>query len=151
MQHPGEVIQLTDVAGIFGSAYSATARIKLAENAFKTTGIEPFDPDVINDDLFARSLETDQPRDAPTNQPNMAADENENAEMFPPPIEENPLFQQDEEVVPGTPGQLLQQKVSIQIILPLPKAKGRDTKAKRTAQKSEVGTSSPFNTILEEK
>lgn len=151
VQHPGEVIKLTDVAGIFRSAYSATARIKLAENAFKTTGIEPFDPDVIPDDLFAPSLVTDQPRDAPTNQPNVAADENENAEMFPPPIEENPLFQQDEEVVPGTPGQLLHQKVSIQTILPLPKAKGRDTKAKRPAQKSEVVTSSPFKKILEEK
>lgn len=78
---------------------------------------------MISDDLFAPSLVTDQPRDAPTNQPNMAADENENAEMFPPPIEENPLFQPDEEVVPGTPGQLLHLKVSIQTILPLPKAK----------------------------
>lgn len=59
VQHPGEVIKLTDVAGIFRSAYSATAKIKLAENAFKTTGIEPFD--VISDDLFAPSLVTDQP------------------------------------------------------------------------------------------
>lgn len=55
----------------------------------------------------------------------MAADENENAEMFPPPIEEDPLFQQDKEVVPGTPGQLLHHEVSIQTILPLPKVKGR--------------------------
>lgn len=60
----------------------ATAKIKLAENAFKTTGIEPFDPDVISDDLFAPSLVTDQPRDNPTNQLNMAADENETLKFF---------------------------------------------------------------------
>lgn len=47
IQHPGEVIKLTDVAGIFRSAYSATAKIKLAETAFKVTGIKPFDLDII--------------------------------------------------------------------------------------------------------
>lgn len=30
VQHPGEVIRLTDVAGIFKEAYIATARVKLA-------------------------------------------------------------------------------------------------------------------------
>lgn len=53
--------------------------------------------------------------------------------------------------MPGTPGKLLHQKVSIQTIFPLPKAKERDTKAKRPAQKSEVVTSSPIKKILEEK
>ncbi|KAJ8875166.1 hypothetical protein PR048_023061 [Dryococelus australis] len=61
VQHPGEVIRLTDVAGIFKEAYTATARVKLAGKAFEVTGIKPFNPDVLNEELFAPSLVTEQP------------------------------------------------------------------------------------------
>lgn len=61
VQHPGQVIKLTDIAGIFKAAYSVTAKMSLAEKAFKVTGIEPYDPDVIKEELYAPSLVTDQP------------------------------------------------------------------------------------------
>ena len=66
VQHPGQVIKLTDLAGIFKEAYSSTAKVKLAEKAFQVTGIEPFDPDVIDDELFAPSLVTDKAMDETT-------------------------------------------------------------------------------------
>ncbi|KAJ8892191.1 hypothetical protein PR048_004771 [Dryococelus australis] len=46
--------------GIFGAACSATVRVQLAERAIKATGIEPFDPDIISEDLFTPSLVTTQ-------------------------------------------------------------------------------------------
>ncbi|GBM09656.1 hypothetical protein AVEN_60283-1 [Araneus ventricosus] len=41
VQNPGKVITLYKVSGIFQKAYSATARVQLAEKAFRVTGIEP--------------------------------------------------------------------------------------------------------------
>lgn len=66
MQHPGQIIRLTDVAVIFREAYSATAKTKMAENAFKATGIEPFDPNVIDESLYAPSSITDHDPEHPT-------------------------------------------------------------------------------------
>ncbi|KAJ8866961.1 hypothetical protein PR048_032823 [Dryococelus australis] len=41
--------------------YTTTAPVKLAEKAFEVIGIEPFNTDVINEDLLTPSLVTDQP------------------------------------------------------------------------------------------
>lgn len=137
VQHPGEVIKLTDVGGIFKEAYTATARVKLAEKAFEVTGIEPFNPDVINEELFAPSLVTDQPLNKV---PAESADlDNSLPEEEPTPSENY------------TSNKII---VNIHSILPLPQNKGKETanqKRKRPSQKSEIITSSPFKKLLEEK
>lgn len=149
VQHPGEVIKLTDIAGIFRSAYSATAKIKLAETAFKVTGIEPFDPDIIPEEAFAPSLVTDQQLvETPIDQQTNASVEG-NAS----PIAANQAFTEEQPIIPEEvyAGEA-KPKVSITTIFPLPKAAIKENvKGKRPAQKSEIVTSSPFKDRLEEK
>ncbi|GBL89798.1 hypothetical protein AVEN_179581-1 [Araneus ventricosus] len=63
VQNPGKAITLCKVSGIFQKAYSATARIQLAEKAFRVIGIEPNNPDIISEDCYSHSLVTLAPLD----------------------------------------------------------------------------------------
>ncbi|KAG8289858.1 hypothetical protein J6590_085326 [Homalodisca vitripennis] len=131
VQHPGEVIKLTGVSGIFRrSAYSVTAKIKLSETAFKVTGIEPFDPDIIPE-LFPPSLVTDQLLVEATideQLDNASAEEGDNITK---PVQTGEQSIKPEEIdLTGASNQELQQKesldldkpkVSIHSISPLPK------------------------------
>ncbi|GBO16867.1 hypothetical protein AVEN_179918-1 [Araneus ventricosus] len=56
VQNPEKVITLYKVSGTFQKAYSATARVQLAEKAFRVTGIEPNNPDIISEDCYSPSL-----------------------------------------------------------------------------------------------
>lgn len=141
VQHPGEVIRLSDVARIFKEAYTATARVKIAEKAFEVTGIEPFNPDVINEELFAPSLVTDQPLNEV---PVESADPRAEADNSLP----------EKELTPSENKTSKKIIVSIHSILPLPQNKGKETtnrNRKRPSQKSEIMTSSPFKNLMEEK
>ncbi|GBM51173.1 hypothetical protein AVEN_254590-1 [Araneus ventricosus] len=115
---------LYEVLGIFQKAYSATARVQLAEKAFRLTGIEPYNPDIISEDCYSPSLVTLAP-----------LDNNYTVTVVP---EEN-------EVSPSTS----QIDVSIQLIVPLPRREQRGAKRKGKSQKSETMTSSPFKHLLE--
>lgn len=153
VQNSGEVVKLTDVAAIFKRAYSATAKINLAENAFKVTRIEPFDPDVIPKELYASSLVTER---LPTEDQVPSADLQNNApaepvtaDPLPEPLEENQTA-----ISTGSNKSSIESKqiVNIHSILPLPKAVKREhQKGKRPSQKSEIVTSSPFKNMLKEK
>ncbi|GBN93169.1 hypothetical protein AVEN_6638-1 [Araneus ventricosus] len=63
VQNPGKAITLYKVSGIFQKAYNATARVQLAEKAFRVTGIEPNNPDIISEDCYSPSLVTSAPLD----------------------------------------------------------------------------------------
>lgn len=56
--HPGEVVNLKHVAEIFGLAFAKAATMTTAINAFKSTGIFPFNPDVFIDSDFIASETT---------------------------------------------------------------------------------------------
>ncbi|GBM32346.1 hypothetical protein AVEN_10678-1 [Araneus ventricosus] len=58
VQNPGKVITLHEVSGIFQKAYSATARVQLAGKAFRVTGIEPNNSDIVSEDCYSPSLVT---------------------------------------------------------------------------------------------
>ncbi|XP_054285350.1 uncharacterized protein LOC129001936 [Macrosteles quadrilineatus] len=165
VQHPGEVIKLRDVAGIFKEAYSATAKIKLAEKGFKVTGIEPFNPDIIDDELFAPSLVTEQPQsqneDETANLQDQVTDaSNPDKDLALPLDIESPEGQQAADPLELVPeAQIIKSstqsstiKKSIHLLLPLPKREVMpDQKGKRPSQKSEIITSSPFKAKLENK
>ncbi|GBM00151.1 hypothetical protein AVEN_176394-1 [Araneus ventricosus] len=63
VQNPGKAITLYKVSGIFQKAYSATARVQIAENAFRVTAIEPNNPGIISEDCYSPSLVTLAPLD----------------------------------------------------------------------------------------
>lgn len=158
VQHPGEVIRLTDVAGIFKEAYTATARVKLAEKAFEVTGIEPYNPDVINEELFAPSLVTDQPlrpQEDPCEYANPCTEQplNEDpADSYDPGAEAgNSSGPPEEEQTPSQNITSNKIMVSVHSILPLPQSKQKETTRKRASQKSEIITASPFKNNLEQK
>lgn len=59
VSNPGTCITITHVPKIFGTAYFKVATIQTAVNAFRATGIEPFDSNIFKDDDFQPSLTTD--------------------------------------------------------------------------------------------
>ncbi|GBN42890.1 hypothetical protein AVEN_137431-1 [Araneus ventricosus] len=63
VQNPGKSITLYKVSVIFQKAYSAASRVQLAEKAFRVTGIEPNNPDIISEDCYSPSLVTLAPLD----------------------------------------------------------------------------------------
>ncbi|GBM85182.1 hypothetical protein AVEN_21304-1 [Araneus ventricosus] len=63
VQNPGKAITLYKFSGIFQKAYSAAARVQLAEKAFRVAGIEPNNPDIIGEDCYSPSLVTLAPLD----------------------------------------------------------------------------------------
>ncbi|GBM86991.1 hypothetical protein AVEN_119907-1 [Araneus ventricosus] len=124
VQNPGKAITLYKVSGIFQKAYSATVRVQLTEKAFRVTGIEPNNPDIISEDCYSPSLATLAPLDNDCTVA-VAPEENE---------------------VSSSTSQI---DVSTQSISPLPRHEQQGTKRKRKSQKSEITTSSPFKYFLE--
>ncbi|GBM70309.1 hypothetical protein AVEN_262526-1 [Araneus ventricosus] len=56
VQNPRKVMTLYEISGIFQKTYSVTARVQLAEKAFRVTRIEPYNPDIISEDCYSPSL-----------------------------------------------------------------------------------------------
>ncbi|GBM09892.1 hypothetical protein AVEN_241216-1 [Araneus ventricosus] len=98
-------------------------RVQLAEEAFRVTGIEPYNPDLISEDCCSPSLGTLAPLD---NDCTVAVAPEEN------------------EVSPSTS----QIDVSIQSVVPFPRHEQRGAKRKIKSQ-NEIMTSSPFKNLLE--
>lgn len=120
------------IAGVFKQAYSATARVKLAEKAFEVRRIEQFNLDVIDKELFALSLFTDKPLNEALQVPKQ------------PSAEEDEALPEQEVTLPKvfTPSKI---DVSIHAILPLPQHKRMTLEIKkyRSGQKSEIVIASP--------
>ncbi|GBL82592.1 hypothetical protein AVEN_263679-1 [Araneus ventricosus] len=120
--NPGKATKLYEVSGIFQKAYSATARVQLAEKAFRVAGIEPNNPDIISEDCYSPSLVT------------LAALDNDCT-----------VAPEEKEVSPSTS----QMSVCSQLCHFLD-MKNEELKGKENL-KSEIMTSSPFKNLLEEK
>ncbi|GBM28548.1 hypothetical protein AVEN_70141-1 [Araneus ventricosus] len=100
--------------------------VQLAEKAFRVTGIEPYNPDIISEDCCSPPLVTLAPLD---NDRTLAVAPEEN------------------EVSPSTS----RIDVSTHSIVPLPRHKQRGAKKKRKSQKSDSMSSSSFKNLLEKK
>lgn len=61
--NPGKIATLNDISGLVGEAFLKTAVPITAVNAFKKTGIVPFNRYIFNDTDFAPSMVTDLPMD----------------------------------------------------------------------------------------
>lgn len=59
--HPGRTVGLYQISGIFSNSYCKAATIGNALSGFKSTGINPFNPDIFPDHLYAPSDVTDKP------------------------------------------------------------------------------------------
>ncbi|XP_072394742.1 uncharacterized protein [Diabrotica undecimpunctata] len=59
-QNPGKTVTQFKVASIFNNAHLKSALPSIAINAFKKTGIEPFNPDAFEDWQFLPSITTDR-------------------------------------------------------------------------------------------
>jgi len=59
VSNPGICISITHVPQLFSTAYFKVATIQTAVNAFRATGIEPFDSNIFRDEDFQPSLITD--------------------------------------------------------------------------------------------
>ncbi|XP_003240827.1 uncharacterized protein LOC100571979 [Acyrthosiphon pisum] len=59
VSNPGICISITHIPKIFGTAYLKVATIQTAVNAFRATGIEPYDSNIFRDEDFQPSLTTD--------------------------------------------------------------------------------------------
>ena len=59
--HPGRIVTQFQVAGLFCKAFQRAASVLTATNAFQSTGIVPFNPNIFPDHLFAPCETTDRP------------------------------------------------------------------------------------------
>jgi hypothetical protein len=136
MNHPGTAITQTNIARIFRSAYERVANMRMAVHAFETTGIHPFNRNIFSDEDFAPS-----------------------EVMFCLGVQENEAAVEDTHVSVNTendnevslivqPEIVEQPQVPRAMISQLLKAV-QTKKRKRTSEKSEVLSSSPYkNTLL---
>ena len=167
--HPGRAVTTWQVAGLFAEAYGRAATIQTAVNGFRSTGIMPYDPNVIPDHMYAPSDVTDtpmanvtqntqepQPSTSSEPQPSMSSHA-QNAQKLQSSTITQP--QNIHEPQPSTRSQLqnaleLQPSsssmdISFEDIMPIPKA-SRATKQSRRPTKAEVLTGSPYKKVLNE-
>ena len=60
LNNAGKRMTIHNVAGLFGSAFLATARASLAVSGFRSCGIWPFNPDIFTDEDFLPSVTTEE-------------------------------------------------------------------------------------------
>jgi hypothetical protein len=58
-QNPGTRLMEYDVAGLVNTVFTEVARLKIAQNGFRRTGIQPFDHEIFSDLDFLVSALTD--------------------------------------------------------------------------------------------
>lgn len=61
INNPGLVITEAHIASLFGEAFLKGATMYNAINGFKSCGIEPFNPNIFQENDFAASATTDRP------------------------------------------------------------------------------------------
>jgi len=149
-QNPGARLTEYDVAGLVNTAFTEVARLEIAQNGFRCTGIKPFDLEIFSDLDFLGSALTDIPlidnqADQSTTQVccHAAAIENEPEQSTRSTLQrETPRSSVNTEDVRDV----------LKILSPLPDAsKKRPSVRKRRTQESETLTSSPFKNELKEK
>lgn len=83
--HPGRTVGLYQVSRLFSAAYSKAATHGNALSGFSATGINPYNPNIFPDHLFAPSVATDVPQDIPQDIPqNIRQDIPQDHDHIPP-------------------------------------------------------------------
>jgi hypothetical protein len=131
--HPGMRVDDYKVAALFRGAFLRAATAKNACSGFSCTGIWPLNSDVFGDEEFV-SAEVTEILDPSEISPGCTF---KAASVLTTPIEQGPPI--DETVA-------LSERVSVQVLSPLPRTKA--TKRKRKGQAAECLTSSPFKNLL---
>jgi hypothetical protein len=76
-EHPGETMQITNIAGLVGLAYPLATTPSNILSGFRVAGISPFNRFIFNDDAdFAPSFVTDRPQPTSTQKEGSAVQEN---------------------------------------------------------------------------
>ncbi|KAK9703046.1 hypothetical protein QE152_g29548 [Popillia japonica] len=60
----GEIITDRNIGHIFGEAYLKAATLEIAINGFQRTGIEPYNPHILSDIVFAPACVSERPLSA---------------------------------------------------------------------------------------
>ena len=152
--HPGRAVTPWQVAGIFKDAYARAANIQNAVNGFRCTGIMPYDPNILPENVLSASQTTNILQPAP----DLENDENEETDV----VEHVITSGSDNHAARTTclspdapskpkelPSVVVSPNVSFEEILPQPKV-SQMTNRKRKASRAEVLTSSPYKKKLAE-
>ncbi|XP_071635524.1 uncharacterized protein [Temnothorax longispinosus] len=151
-QNPGARLTEYDIAGLVNTAFTKVARLDIAQNGFRCTGIQPFDRDIFSDLDFLGSaltdipLAEDQANQSTTQASSHTVPENE-TELSTSALPETSATLQME--IPSTSANVEKVNDMLKILSPLPDAsKKRLTVRKRRTQKSQILTSSPYKNEL---
>lgn len=143
-RNPAARITDYDIAALVDEAFSRAARLDIAQNGFKCTGIYPFNPEIFTDIDFLPSMMTDVAQEASSKE-NMSNQPSAAHSSSPVPSTSRAL--PATEPVPSTSSTDLLKQLS-----PFPDASKKRlvTRARKT-QKSEIITSSPYKKDIEER
>ena len=155
-QNPGARLTVYYVAGLDNTAFTKVARLKIAQNCFRSTGIQTFDREIFSDLDFLGSALTDIPlienqADQSTAQVccHAAATENEPEQSTSTSTLASSMLQRE---TPRSSVNTEEVRDVLKILSPLPDAsKKRLSVRKKRTQESEILTSSPFKNELKEK
>lgn len=167
-RNAGQRIIESDMAGIVSSAFTKVSRLEIARSGFSCTGIHPFNANIFPDLDFLPCQVTDMNVDqfptnstsenGATNDVNAVSDNSSKGtpgnQNTPQPSISGADISQPSEHANGMEPEEASNDVSavLQKISPLPDAsKKRLTTRKRKAQRSEILTSTPYKSMMEEK
>ena len=143
--HPGRVVSIYAIAKLFGTAYLKAATVNTAVNAFKSTGIVPYNPDIFSDADFAGADPTDL--EMPGNSLNATHDSmHEQENQSTPTTRNSPVTSVEESPIASTSSFL-----GPADIMPVPHVGPRLGVTKKTRKQGQTAiiTSSPYKATLE--
>ncbi|CAG5012050.1 unnamed protein product [Parnassius apollo] len=142
-RNPAARITDYDIAALVDEAFSRAARLDIAQNGFKCTGIYPFNPEIFTDIDFLPSMMTDVMQEVSSKE-NMA-NQFSVAHSSPVPSTSHALPANEPESSTSSTDILKQ-------LSPFPDAsKERSLKRARKTQRSEIIKSSPYKKDIEER
>jgi len=171
--HPGRCVTIFEIAKLFNAAYSRAAVAETAVKGFSKTGINPYNPDIFPDHLFAPSVTTDHPmldlqQEPPVvgHQTNVSKDQEQPSTSSTGTVgEDRPTnllgdsLQPDQPTLSSAKKELelycyrpkLPFSISPKCVLPLPQVKGPrpEKMADKRKKKTVVITSSPYKRDLQ--
>jgi len=151
-QNPGARLTEFDVAGLVNTAFTKVARLEIAQNGFRCTGIQPFDGGIFSDLDFLGSALTDIPlienqADQSTTQVccHAAATENEpEPSTSASTLASSTLQRERERETPRFSVNTEEVSDVLKILSPLSDASKKRLSVRNRTQKSGILTSSPF-------
>lgn len=148
--HPGQGITDKVVGELFGIAYGKAATVGNATKGFQACGIEPFNPQVFNEEDFAPAITSERnympPDDVQINNQNDPSTSNTDIQRFSRTPSPKPSTSKQQES-----SLEVERSFSFYEVQPLPKADRENNKRRRASKAASVITSSPNQQNLLEK